>query len=176
MQNENKGQCVLVDYIILYGDKENILFIADKHKYRNYVFDLISLLSKEYGVISQRIPFIHNLFVIENIFLGLMSKYSLSLSQCYQRFKNVIDWLGINDLLWLAPKDLTSLELFKCMLVRALTMDSKIIFIDGISLEEFELSLELLRFLDKDNFLWILTEKENNFLDNVEGFKKVYLN
>jgi len=174
-KNNKNDASFLVDDIIVYGYKKDILFITDAERKKNYVFDLISLSKKEYGIISKKLPFVSNLYVIENIFFVLIYKYNISLSKCYEKFKNIIKWLKINDLLWVYKHELTDLELFKCMFLRALTIEPSIIFIDGISEEEFSLTMKILDFLDKDIFLWILAEKNDNFLLNNNSFKKIYL-
>ncbi|SDN29654.1 hypothetical protein SAMN04488516_101315 [Desulfonauticus submarinus] len=160
---------------ILKKEDEDLIIILKNKNLERYLFEFFSIHPADIGIISKKVPFLSNLEMLENIFLPLMYKNNISLKSCYKKFKTFIDKLQLEDILWKRKEKLTGVELFKSMLLRALSVDSKIIFLEYPTREEFDFVKNFIHTLKSRHYLWVLVKESEEVVFNDVEFKKIIL-
>ncbi|MDQ7031126.1 MAG: hypothetical protein Q9M37_00195 [Desulfonauticus sp.] len=154
--------------ILLQKKYRDLLIVLEDKNLENYLFEIFSMGFGNVGIISKKVPFLSNLEMIENIFLPLMYRENISLQNCYIKFKFFIEILGLEDVLWLRKERLTDEELLKCMLLRALCVESEIIFLEYPVRKDFDLIRKILESLKIKYYLWVVITT-----DNLSSFKDI---
>lgn len=107
------------------------------------------------GLISDRLPLLANLNVLENIALGPMYHNHMSLAACLKKLEPDINRLGLNTVLGQRQEFLTREQRLKALLLRCLANGSGYILLQSPPRSDCDTLDRALDALDAGVFLWV---------------------
>jgi ABC-type lipoprotein export system ATPase subunit len=135
-------------------------------KVKEFADHIISVVRKEgvvpstIGFVSKYFPFLSNLSIIENIILPLEYHSHMEAGDAVEKVRHYIESLGIERIASNRKENISNIDLYKAMFVRALAMDPSVVFFSdfryAVTLKEFRSMLMSCReLLLKRTNLWI---------------------
>ncbi len=167
----------------LLNTKQNIIFNADtaeslKH-YPFYIIDALKLkgliLPEIIGFAGEEFPLFANLSVCENIFLPMQYHYNISRYDAEKQFSLMAKLLDIEKIMYKRKNELSTAELIKSGILRAIILKPEVVFIQNIYGIRLSNPMQRIKdIFDKLNispYLWITASARSQVPD---GFRQVH--
>lgn len=149
------------DVAITYNDTGTL------EDFTNHVIDVFeseTSLPEQIGFVSSRFPFLSNLNLLENIILPLEFHRDLNEKKAFEKVQNVLDHLGIGEVVYKRKESIPRYDLLKAMAARAMSMAPGLVFFvepnHFVSLRSFSTFLRDFRdVLDENVHIWVALEE-----------------
>lgn len=107
------------------------------------------------GLISDRLPLLANLNILENIALGSMYHRNMSLASCREQLRPAIKLLGVENVMDQRQQFLTRPQRLKVQLLRCVANGSGFILLESPPRSDCDILDQALAMLDARVFLWV---------------------
>jgi ABC-type lipoprotein export system ATPase subunit len=154
----------------LLSAKKNVMLIVSDDVFSDYIFNLTTMSRGHIGLISKKFPFLSNLSIVENICLGLMYVQNISLRRCINKIYVYIQYLEMEDCLWLRKEQVSEEQLVKAYFLRCIANGNSVIFMDSPKRKWIRIVTDCIEKTQSNQNIWISTSSVNKGLYNDFNF------